>query len=143
MKEIQAHYYDLKKKMKASTNAEYSTYYVVKIEENVDKKLMPAVGNYYGTDEFWYRPNEETGEDGREGILMYRKNEFKIAARTEWTEYVFKNGKLVFCFIKIDGGGEHRYYFKNDVLIQYLEKDVIGNFYGEEDGKYLLKYAKG
>lgn len=142
IEEIQAHYYALKQKMKASADAEYPMYYIVKIEENVDKMSMPAVGNYYGTDEFLYLPDEAVGTYGKEGILVYRKSEFQIAARTEWKEYVFKNGKLVFCFVKIDKGGEYRYYFKDDILVKYTEKDAEDGFYNKEDGKYLLKYAK-
>jgi hypothetical protein len=31
--------------MKASLGAEYLIYYIVRIEESVDRPLMPAVGN--------------------------------------------------------------------------------------------------
>lgn len=142
IKEIQAHYYELKEKMKASSDGEYPNYYVVRIEENVDKILMPGVGNYYGTEELWYLTDEEKGIYGREGALMYRKSEFQISMREQWTEYVFKEGKLVFCYIKIKEGGEYRYYFEEEVLIKYSEKNAAGAFYSKEDWTYLLKYAK-
>lgn len=140
--EIRTYYYALKATMKASSSAEYPRYYVVRLEENVDKVSMPAVGNYYGTEEFWYLPDAEKGTYGKDGTLIYRKTKYQIAAREEWIEYVFKEGELVFCFIKITGGEEYRFYFRNGSLIKYLGVEEEGAFYRKEDWKYILKNAK-
>lgn len=142
IKEIKNYYYKLKDNMKEASTAEYPPYYVVKTEENVLKKSMPAVGDYYGTTEYWYEDGEE-GESGKDGVLVYKKSDFQIAARKEFSEYVFQEGKLIFCFIKT-AGAEYRYYFKNDKLISFADKagEEDYDFYKKEDAQYLLENAK-
>lgn len=143
IKEIKNIYYKLKEEMKAASTAEYASYYVVKTEENTLRKSMPAVGNYYGSTEYWYVDNEEEGKFGTDGILVYKKSDFQIAARKEFREYVFSDGNLIFCFIKT-AGAEYRYYFKNDKLISFADKagEEDFDFYKKEDAQYLLENAK-
>lgn len=141
---IRTYYYDLKEQMSRAPENVYSEFYVVKIEENIHKVSVPAVGNYYGEEEMWYLPNEEDGSFGRNGVLVYRSSTFQISARKEFTEYVFKDGKLIFCFIKIEEGAEHRYYFQDEKLIHYVSKgaDEEHPFHRKEDWKFIVKNAK-
>ncbi|MFT5859677.1 MAG: hypothetical protein ACI865_001781 [Flavobacteriaceae bacterium] len=142
--EIRNYYNELKESMKEaeahSGEYEFINYYVVKIQENLHGMSMPAVGNYSGTTEKWFENDEENyGMDGR---LVYKKSTFEIAARTEFTEYVFKEGELIFCFLRT-AGAEYRYYFKDDLLINYLAKNGEGdwNYYEKSDSEHLLKRA--
>ncbi|MFT5779553.1 MAG: hypothetical protein ACI837_002512 [Crocinitomicaceae bacterium] len=144
VKEIRSYYNELKESMKEteehSGEFEFINYYVVKIQENVHGMSMPAVGNYSGTTEKWYAPDEENY--GTDGNLVYKKSDFEIAARTEFAEYVFKENKLIFCFFQT-AGAEYRYYFKDDKLIKFVEKESEDDFayYKKDDWIYLIKRA--
>lgn len=144
VKEIRSYYYDLKSRMEADSAKEYPDFYIVRIEENIHKTSVSAVGNYYGESEIWYLPNEKNGDFGRNGTMVYKSSTFQISARKEFTEYVFQNGLLVFCFIKIEDEGAYRYYFKDNRLIEYVSKgvDETTSFYTKEDWETILKYAK-
>lgn len=142
IKAIRDYYSQLKNDMKAASAAEYSPFYVTKTEENLHKSSMPAVGTYFGTIEKWFIANVEDGSFGTDGILVYKTSNFTISDRMEYREYVFKDGKLIFCFIKGDGV-ETRYYYKNDKLLDFKEKIGEGGnaYYTKDDWSGILENA--
>jgi len=141
LEKIRSIYYDIKERMEVALTTEYPEFYVVKKEENALNSSMPGVGDYYGKTEKWYVPDEANMKIRGDGILVFKKCNFRIAGRNRQEEYVFDEGKLIFCFIKT-GGGEYRYYFMDDKLIKFGEKRGEDSFYKKEDWKLILEHAK-
>lgn len=53
-------------------------------------------------------------------------------------EYSFGNGKLCFAFV-YDGGGEHRFYFVDDMLVRYINER--SEIYDLEDADSYIQFA--
>ncbi|TMU56654.1 hypothetical protein [Flagellimonas algicola] len=144
---IKEYYYDLKEQMDTARENENPSFYVVLSEENVLRKTMPAVGSYHGFTEKWFLTVENLNDGpkyGTDGVLVYEKRDFDIDTRNEVNEFIYKNGALIFCFIKTEGN-EYRYYFKQNNLIHFVEKRTEdSNFspYRKEDWRSLLKRSK-
>jgi hypothetical protein len=104
----------------------------------------PAVGLYYERITFWYNTAPaHWDEKGEEAIVKIEiKNIY--SAFEENTEYLFKDGKLIFCYISAKDISEHRYYFSNEILIKYLEKIILTDnaAYKKEDSELVIKKSK-
>ncbi len=143
IRSIRMYYYQTKKEIKAAEESDFPDYYLVRMEENLVKMPMPAVGEYFGTTDYWYRNDEENNAFGRDGILVFKNSTFQNAARKEYREFLFRDGKLVFCFLNI-AGSEYRYYFKEDQLVSFVAKPGEDNFeyYSKSDWENLLQFTK-
>lgn len=141
LEKIRSVYYDIQERMEVAMTTEYPEFYVVKKEENALNSSMPGVGDYYGKTEKWYVPDEANMKFHDDGILVFKKCNFRVAGRARQEEYVFDDGKLIFCLIKT-GGGEYRYYFMEDKLIKFAEKQGDEQIYKKEDWKLILEHAK-
>jgi hypothetical protein len=94
-----------------------------------------AVGNYLKTIKFWYT-DDPTADDEDNDLLVLSKIEVNSewsAGNKNYTELLYKDGKLVFCFQKdasydnIEKPFETRWYFDNDKVIRYMEGQEIKN----------------
>lgn len=93
-----------------------------------------AVGNYSKKVTFWYDDDPDMAVEIDENATKTSVLK-KIVVTTSasagmktYTEYLFDNDKLIFCFIKDDVYEEHtefRYYFSNDKLIRYMDGQEI------------------
>ncbi len=85
-----------------------------------------ASGTYKKEVQFWYNDSPRNCEEcGKEGINVLKKvMSSEIAGLyTTYKEWLYKDGKLIFYYIKTTGEKteEYRYYYQDDSLIKHLE----------------------
>jgi len=100
---------------------------------NSNKGSWRAVGNYSNKVTFWYK--DQPGFDDEKGKSAYAELvkieiETIAAARRYVEEYLYDDGKLLFCYktaiSETKGNKEYRYYFRDGKLFRYQEdQDVI------------------
>ena len=140
IKEIRTYYYDISKQI--SSKSLYVNELILN-KNGKEQSRWPAVGYYYEKINFFYDTAPAHWEAKGKESLKKVTTEQVYAARNIKTEYLFKNKKIVFCFIKQTDVGEHRYYFAKGKLIKYLEK--LNSDSSEFDKKYnteILEQAK-
>lgn len=93
---------------------------------NSGKQHWRAVENYNKEITFWYDDSpEHCYECGKNGInsLKFVSSSAISGTSKIYNEWLFKEGMLVFHYLKIDGEypSEIRYYFDDNILIRYIE----------------------
>ena len=116
---------------------------------NTGGQTWRASGNYKKEVQFWYddspRLCDECGEGGINVLKKVICSE-QSGLTTSYKEWLFKDGKLIFYYIKSSGeqNEEYRYYYQNDVLIKHIESGNTMN--GDDAAKkykeFILQKAK-
>ena len=119
IKKIRKQYYSVSEQIK---NKSLYINEIVINKNGKEKDNWPAVGNYYNKMTFYYDTPPAHWDGEAKKSLIKIVSEQVYAARNLRYEYLFKNGKLIFCYIKQKDLSEHRYYFSKGKLIKYLEK---------------------
>lgn len=129
---IQELYKEAKAKIKTCQESEepqyecewYSNTRVV----NSKQKPWRAVGTYQKTTTFWYTDDPamaEATDETEESVLQFITIKYE-STYDQYEEYLFEHGKLVFYFYHFsyaeENMQEHRFYFKDGKLLQYLQK---------------------
>ena len=137
---IRSHYQEVQKKIKEAKDPENpGGLYCNTIKENVFSGSWRATGQYKKEVEFWYDdvPGfvcEEFGGDEACHLQFITMEE--AYGYGGWaTEFLFENGKLVFCYM-INEAGPQRYYWKDGKLIRAQIDDEI------QEGDKITKISK-
>ncbi len=127
IKEIKKYYYDISEKIAACNQTEVEACQIYRndltINSNGERTInWPATGNYIKKITFWYdKAPAHWDEKGLEALLRIDYTEV-YAANSDSYEFIFKDGKLIFCFYKQSDVGEFRYYLSNNKLIDFIGK---------------------
>ena len=148
--EIREYYKDVKAH---SENAEPDSiwYYSDQIIRNTNDFQWRAIGTFHDTLIFWYSdPMEaayldETQSRDSTWALALVTCSSQMSGMTQYREWLFKDGKLIFHFDKLNGYDEestweYRYYFDNDKLIRFMQGGQIISF--EDDPNVILQSGK-
>ena len=150
IKEIKKHYYEVSQQIAECKKEAPDVCSIYKndliINSNGERTSnWPATGNYSKKITFWYdAAPAHWDENGKASLLKIKIKEI-YAANSDEYEFLFKEGKLIFCFYKQKYIGECRFYFSNEKLIKFLEKSEAESEYSEmtkEDNKRLIEEAK-
>lgn len=102
----------------------FSGLYCTEVALNSRNGSWRAVGNYYQKTAFWHSDQPEFAEEGRSGASVLIKAEVQegAAIRTSYRDYLFKDGRLVFAYVKEKAGDgpfeERRYYYDGGKLFR-------------------------
>lgn len=129
--EIKKHYYAVEEMINACDEAqepEECSLYKNEIILNSNGRRTqnwPAVGFYYEKFTFWYQTAPAHWDDNKgESALLKVIIENDYAAYSEYSEYLYKDAELVFCFFKSKDISENRFYYYKNKLIDYKEKKL-------------------
>jgi hypothetical protein len=126
----------------SNPETEYSSgMYCSELTVNKYNGSWRVVGTYLKIIKFWY--TDEPYLDGEDNPLsVLRKIEVSStwsADNKSYTELLYKNGKLIFYYLKdasydyYDKPFETRWYFDNDKVIRYMEGQEIKNTIPSDD----------
>ncbi len=147
-KKIKKIYYSTNEKIASYLNdsTEYSEIYCNELIINTlgEKYAQwPACGNYIKKIVFWYKlaPPHWDG-NGKSALIKINYSE-KYALNSEVYEFLFDEGKLVFCFLKHNDSMQYRYYFDKEKLIEFTEKiDENDEYYTKPESSEILDKSK-
>ena len=148
--EIREYYKEVKTH---SENAEHDSirYYSDQIIRNTNDFQWRAIGTFHDTLTFWYNDlmeasmQENNSTNDSAWALALVTSYTQMGGMTQYREWLFKDGKLIFHFDKMNGYDEestweYRYYFNNDKLIRFMQGSQIISFDG--DPKAILQSGK-
>ncbi len=126
IKNIQYHYKEISDLIEKCRKEEECGLYQNTIKINSKNGYWRAVGIYSKNITFWYNDDPKLCDEcGENGIGVLRKIEIE-----EWSgvykfnyELLFEKGNLIFYYLK--NSNEYRYYFKESMLIRYMENSEI------------------
>lgn len=136
-----------------SGNAEQDSiwYYSDQIIRNTNDHQWRAIGIFHDTLTFWYsdlmeasmQENNNTNDSAWALVLV--TSSAQMSGITQYREWLFQDGKLVFHFDKMNGYDpestwEYRYYFDNNKLIRTMSGGQIIQF--DETPADVLNSAK-
>lgn len=145
--EIREYYKDVKAH---SVNAERDSiwYYCDQIIRNTNDFQWRAIGTFHDTLTFWYSDpmdasyrDENTTFDSTWALALVTCSS-QISGMTQYREWLFKDGKLIFHFDKMNGYDEestweYRYYFNDNKLIRFMSGGkIIG--YDDDPASIIL-----
>lgn len=159
IKNIRIHYKEVSQLINGDISEHNKIYngnfYCNEIIINKHNDSWSAVGLYNKTIKFWYNDDPYNAEYGQnlktKGCLdVLLKIEIDIKSVYNWHyEYLFKKGKLVFCYAKYNyheqDKQEYRFYYTHEKLIKYLEKiedPQAKRQYVRSDAKSVLEESK-
>ena len=106
-------------------------FYCTEVFVNSRNGSWRAVGNYYQKIPFWHTDQPEFAGEGKPEASVLAKVEIQdgAAIRTSYRDYLFRDGRLVFAYIKEKSGDgpfeERRYYYDGGKLFRVqIGKDV-------------------
>ena len=113
------------------------------LQVNSNGQQWRGVGVYDKKTEFWYEDSpqhcDECGTDGINVLTKVIVTE-SSASYTNRREFLYKNGKLIFVYVKVTGESETevRYYYSEDQLIRYMKGKTTYN--NEKATPYNSRY---
>jgi len=148
--EIRGYYNDVQAH---SQNAEPDSiwYYSDQIIRNTNDLQWRAIGIMHDTITFWYsdlmdaEESENNTDHNSSWALVLVTASSQQSMMHQYREWLFKDGKLIFHFDKMDGYDEestweYRYYFNNDKLIRFMQGGQIISF--DDDPDDILRSGK-